>query len=58
MRKRSNMYTSYMTCSECGKQFPIMRNRGYMRERGHLKNMWCPFCKKEVKFVERAGIYE
>ena len=54
MRKRGNMYTSYMTCSECGKQFPIMRCRGNMREKGHLKDMWCPFCKQDVKFIERV----
>ncbi len=54
MRKRGNMYTSYMTCSECGKKFPIMRCKGNMREKGHLKDMWCPFCKQDVKFIERV----
>ena len=53
MRKRSNMVTSYMTCRECGKLFPIMRNVGYMRKKGHLKDMWCPYCMKEVKFIEK-----
>ena len=52
MRKRSNMYTEYLTCPECGNKFPIMRCKGQMRSKGHQKDMWCPFCKQEVKFVE------
>lgn len=55
MRKRNNMYTSYLTCEKCEKIFPIMRSKGYMRERGHIKDMWCPFCKEESKFIERKG---
>ena len=52
MRKRTNMFTSYLKCSECGKQFPIMRSKGYKREKGHIKDLWCPFCKSESKFKE------
>jgi len=52
MRKRTNMFTSYLTCNKCGKQFPIMRSKGYKREKGHIKDLWCPFCKTESKFKE------
>ena len=52
MRKRTNMFTSYLRCEECGKQFPIMRSKGYKREKNHIKDLWCPFCKAESKFKE------
>lgn len=52
MRKQRFMDLSIMTCVDCGKQFPIMRNHGERRAKGHIKDMWCPWCKKESKFVE------
>ena len=58
MKKRSCMVSSSLKCRECGGTFPIMRQRGHMREKGHIKDMWCPYCKKEVKFVERGKWYE
>ncbi|MGI6501640.1 MAG: hypothetical protein ACOX1S_12380 [Anaerostipes sp.] len=28
------------------KQFPIPRKKNQSREKGYIKNIWCPFCKK------------
>lgn len=39
-------------CTECGTLFPIPRNRGNRRENGHIKDIWCPHCKKITKFKE------
>lgn len=40
-------------CLNCGKRnIPIMRPRGHMRGKGHLKAMYCPYCKKEVNQFE------
>lgn len=52
MRKQRFMDMSTLICPECGNTFPIMRNHGQHRERGHVKDVWCPFCKAERKFRE------
>lgn len=45
---------SWLKCSECGGKFPVIRQRGRKRGIGHIKDLWCPYCKKETKFVERT----
>ena len=52
MRKQRFMDTSIMICPVCKKKFPIMRNHGQRRAKGHIKDIWCPFCGTERKFVE------
>lgn len=52
MRKQRYMDLSTFICPECGKTFPIMRPHGKHREKGHIKDIWCPFCKAERKFLE------
>lgn len=46
------MDLSSFICPECENTLCLMRNRGEQRERGHIKDMWCPFCKEERKFIE------
>ena len=46
------MDQSTLICPVCGNTFPIMRNHGQHRERGHIKDVWCPFCKVDRKFQE------
>ena len=43
---------SYLRCLECGREFPIPRRDCSAREKGHIKDIWCPFCRAERKFVE------
>lgn len=52
MRKQRFMDLSMFICPCCKKSFPIMRNHGHHREKGHIKDIWCPYCKKEQKFTE------
>lgn len=52
MRKQRYMDQSIFICPVCNNQFPIMRNHGHHRERGHIKDIWCPFCKEDRKFQE------
>ena len=52
MRKQRYMDLSMFICPECGNTFPIMRNHGHHRERGHIKDIWCPYCKEDRKFRE------
>lgn len=40
-------------CTECGHEgIPIQRKQGAQREPGHLKKLYCIYCKKEVNHVE------
>lgn len=54
MRKQRFMDLSTLTCKECNGKMIIPRNHGDRRARGHIKDMWCPYCKAERKFVELA----
>ena len=40
-------------CTRCGRQgIPIPRKKGAEREAGHLKKLWCLYCKEEINHVE------
>lgn len=39
-------------CPDCGNIFPIPRKKYRQRERGHIKTLWCPFCKREQDMQE------
>lgn len=40
-------------CTKCGgKGIPIARNKGYKRESGHLKKLFCIYCGEERNFCE------
>lgn len=58
MKTQRYMDLSTFVCQECGNRFPLMRNHGKQRERGHIKDLWCPFCRTDRKFIEvRTGDY-
>jgi len=52
MHKQRFMDLSNFVCPTCGNVFPIMRSHGRKREAGHIKDIWCPFCKTDQKFLE------
>ena len=54
--KIKNMNKSDMICPECGKKFPIIRIASKTREKNHIKDLYCPYCKKEQKFLEVRSI--
>lgn len=40
-------------CLQCGNRgIPILRGRGYERERFHRKKLYCIYCKEEVNHME------
>ena len=40
-------------CTRCGREgIPIPRKNNRAREAGHLKKLWCIYCKDEVNHVE------
>ena len=43
---------SKLICPECGKAMFVPRKNGRKREIGHIKDVWCPFCKKIQKMTE------
>lgn len=44
---------SKMYCVNCGKEgIGVNRKTGQFREAGHLKNLWCPWCKAEHNMAE------
>ena len=52
MKKQRFMDQSTFICPVCNNRIPLMRPHGKPRERGHIKDMWCPFCKDDRKFKE------
>lgn len=54
--KRPKYVTSHFICPECNCAIPIPRKLGNQREKGHIKDMFCPTCGEVRKFREvRAG---
>lgn len=43
---------SNLFCEKCGSTFPIMRQKGYGREKGHVKHVWCIKCKEVTAHLE------
>lgn len=56
MKRHITINTSDMICPECGRNFPIIRAASKTREKGHIKDLYCPFCKKDQKFREIRSI--
>lgn len=51
--KRTNKCPDLFFCTQCGHQgIPIIRPTAHKRESGHLKNLYCIYCKKETNHVE------
>lgn len=57
MRKRNKIHIHYLICEECGSEFPIPRYKRFARESGHLKDLYCPVCRKETKHEETQEKY-
>lgn len=49
---KSNFYISDFYCTRCKQRMQLPRQVSRQHEPGHLKNIWCPRCQKEVNFVE------
>ena len=47
---------SNLVCLECGNIFTIPRRRRKHRSDGHIKDLWCPFCKNVNKHYEIQNI--
>lgn len=52
MKKRNDLLIMYYRCCVCNKQITIPRQKGRLRGEGHIKDLWCPYCKVDSKFSE------
>lgn len=53
MKRIINAQQSRFFCTECGKEnIMVFRSRGKRREAGHLKKLYCPYCKEERNCAE------
>lgn len=48
---KKHISISKCICTECGMEMPIPRPKR-IREKEHIKTMWCPTCKKETDHIE------
>ena len=45
--------TSEFYCTQCGNRgIPIIRKKGHQREEGHLKRIYCLYCKQVTNHAE------
>ena len=55
---KNHFLISDFYCTKCGKKgLLIPRTFGHYREAGHLKKLYCPYCKKEQNHVEIRSFY-
>lgn len=52
MAKATKMVTHDFGCMNCGKTLPIARRMSKIKEQGHRKKLFCPYCKNTVNMVE------
>ena len=51
MRRRS-YEISYFKCPECSNSIPLPRMKNARRSKGHIKDLFCPYCNDVVKTKE------
>ena len=52
--KRQNTVQSKLYCSVCHKEgIPIWRKKNKLKEKGHMKKMYCIHCQKETNHAEQ-----
>ena len=53
MAKNQEITSSDFYCTRCGRKgIPIARKVGKQREAGHLKKLYCMYCKEEINHAE------
>lgn len=46
-------------CVNCGRKgIPILRDKSKVRASGHMKRLWCPYCKLEIDHIELKTPFE
>lgn len=47
-----NVAQSNFYCVRCANKVPLPRRRGQLREKGHLKSIYCIRCQEEINHLE------
>lgn len=47
-----NTILTELICPHCGEIVAIQRNKYRAKSIGHIKDMYCPYCKEYRKFIE------
>lgn len=51
--KRTSRTMHRFFCTNCGREgLPLARKTGHQHQKGHLKNLYCPWCKGEYNHWE------
>lgn len=50
--KKRNVTERRFKCSECGAIMTAYKSSARRTADGHIKTMWCPWCKAEKQFVQ------
>ena len=50
--RRKPMIITTLECPICGQKMFVPRAKNALREKGHIKDMWCICCKKTQKFIQ------
>ena len=43
---------SDLICSDCGNKFSVPRSNSRLREKYHIKDIYCPNCERVTKHIE------
>lgn len=54
--KKGNCKSTDLVCLQCGNIMTISRKEKKQKKVGHIKDMYCPYCKDKVKFFEVKDI--
>lgn len=44
--------STYLICLMCGEITTIQRVKNKQKQKNHIKDMYCPICKKDSKYIE------
>lgn len=58
MGRRKQFIITNLKCTCCGNIWNIPRIRGEMRERGHVKDVWCIICKQVTPHKDFKNEYD
>lgn len=50
--KKQGFEIHKFVCPECNNVVSLPRKKGRLRQQGHIKDLYCPFCKKVTKMKE------
>lgn len=50
--RKTKVTQRWFKCPGCNTIQAAFKNNARKTSEGHIKDMWCPWCKKEQKFVQ------